>query len=72
MRSLGAGGQNVVVFGRLVSTIVRKVSGHWYACVLAGAGRLGSVVLVSTGFWMSIASTPTMHESVHVSLVVVV
>jgi hypothetical protein len=72
MRLLGAGGQNVVVIVRLVSTVVHKVSGHRSACVLGGAGRLGSIVLVLTGFWISVALTLTMQESVHMSLVVVV
>ena len=70
MRLLGAGDKNVVVIVRLGSTIVHKVLGQRIACVLGGAGRLGSIVLKSTGFWISIALTLTMQENVQVSLVV--
>ena len=58
-------------WARWGSTIVLGLAGQSSAFALGGAGRLGSIVLKSTWFWVSVASTLTMQDSVQVSLVVV-
>jgi hypothetical protein len=50
---------------------VLGLAGQGSAIALGGAGRGGSIVLKLTGFWVSIALTPTLQDCVQVSLVVV-
>ena len=47
------------------------LAGQGCAVALGGAGRLGSVVLKSTGMWVSVALTPTLQDCVQVLHVVV-